>query len=177
MKGGGKITFQFNGMCGEFSCRNRKPHSHDAPIGTRPPHGAVSVIGERGDILDIEHQRETELLDEPAKHFDAGKRRWSLLPLQPLQQIIDVFEYGATLKKPTPYGANNWFGGMSYTRMYDSVLRHMVAWRDGEDIDPESRLMHLAHAGCDILMLIFFVMFRPQFDDRARVQKTEAGTE
>lgn len=112
-----------------------------------------------------------ELKDEPAKHYDVGKRRWSLLPLEPLRQIIDVFEYGATQKKPKAYGENNWFGGMSWTRMYDSIQRHLTSWRDGEDTDPESGKPHLAHAGCDILMLIFFTLFRPAFDDRPRIEK------
>ena len=32
-------------------------------------------------------------------------------------------------------------------------MRHLIAWRKGELIDPESKLPHLAHAGCNLIFL------------------------
>jgi hypothetical protein len=43
---------------------------------------------------------------------------------------------------------------VSSTVYYDAALRHLMAWFDGETIDPESGLSHLAHvmACCNILL-------------------------
>jgi len=44
------------------------------------------------------------------------------------------------------YGRFNWRQHMvSSTVYYDAAQRHLFAWFDGEDIDPESGLSHLAH--------------------------------
>ena len=47
-------------------------------------------------------------------------------------------------------GYHNWRDGLDWTRVSSAVLRHLSAWHGGEDIDPESGLSHLAHAGCGI---------------------------
>jgi hypothetical protein len=85
------------------------------------------------------------------KH-DTGKLRYGLLPPQPLRQIVKVFSFGA--KK---YGDYNWShvdNGIS--RYTDALLRHIEAWRSGEKYDPETGFHHLAHAGANILFLLFF---------------------
>jgi hypothetical protein len=53
------------------------------------------------------------------------------------------------------YGAYNWRDtGVCATTYISAIMRHLDAWRDGEDIDPESGVTHLAHiaASCNILM-------------------------
>ncbi len=82
---------------------------------------------------------------------DAGKIRFSLLPLQPVIEIIKVLEYGA--KK---YAPDNWQKvPHSRTRYFDACQRHILAWWDGEKTDPESGLPHLAHAACCLLFLMW----------------------
>jgi hypothetical protein len=45
------------------------------------------------------------------------------------------------------YGRSNWRGcGVRASIYYDACRRHMDAWFEGETIDPESGLPHLAHA-------------------------------
>ena len=85
------------------------------------------------------------------RKFDAGKPRWSLLPIRAVQQIIEVLEVGAR-----KYDVDNWKRVPdASTRYYDALMRHVHAWRDGEKTDPETGLHHLAHAGCCLLFLLW----------------------
>lgn len=84
------------------------------------------------------------------KKFDAGKDPWDLVPWEAVEQIVRVLEHGRA-----KYGAWNWVGVDQYRRRYFSaLLRHLMAWRRGESVDPESGLPHLAHAGCCILFML-----------------------
>jgi hypothetical protein len=96
------------------------------------------------------------------KH-DAGKAPLSLVDRGAIEEIAQVLAFGA--KK---YAAHNWRGGIAYSRLLDAALRHLYAFSDGEDIDPESGLSHVAHAGCCIVFLLGMIQDRPDMDDRYR---------
>ena len=66
---------------------------------------------------------------------DQDKVRVELLPSAPLIMIGDVLTFGA--KK---YADHNWRGGFDYSRLLGANLRHILAFNDGEDLDPESGL-------------------------------------
>lgn len=82
------------------------------------------------------------------KH-DSEKPSISLIPRQAIEQEALVMMFGA--KK---YGKNNWRQGLAYSRLIDAALRHILAYADGEDLDPETGLPHLAHARCCMAMLM-----------------------
>ncbi len=84
-----------------------------------------------------------------AVKFDEGKTPLELLPFEALEEIGKVLEFGAQ-----KYAANNWREGFKWTRLVGSCLRHLFQWARGIDIDPETGLSHLAHAGCNIVFLI-----------------------
>jgi len=86
--------------------------------------------------------------DEGMKHDD-GKLMWDLLPLDAVEQIVEIMTYGA--KK---YAPNNWQKVRS-NRYYAALMRHLVAEYKGEDYDIESGFLHLAHAACNILFLLW----------------------
>lgn len=45
------------------------------------------------------------------------------------------------------YGRSNWrSAGIRASIYYDACRRHLNAWFEGEDVDPDSGLPHLAHA-------------------------------
>jgi len=100
-----------------------------------------------------------------AVKFDSGKTDWSLMPFEAVEEINKVLEFGA--KK---YAAHNWTqgDGFRYTRVLNSLFRHLFAWSRGEDLDPESGLSHLAHAGCNIIFLIYYNKYKDRYrnDDR-----------
>lgn len=107
-----------------------------------------------------------EQLKIPVKHDDS-KRDWSLLPMEAVEEIVKVLEFGA--KK---YAADNWRegSGFSWLRVANSLRRHLYAWLRGEDRDPETGLSHLAHAGCNVLFLLHYTQNKQRFknDDRKK---------
>lgn len=106
-----------------------------------------------------------EKLVTAIKH-DAGKRDWSLAPYDSIEEIIKVLEFGA--KK---YAKDNWKQGegFKYSRTFNAIMRHMLAFMRGEDNDPETGLSHWAHVGCNVLFILHFVLNKDKYatcDDR-----------
>ncbi len=102
-----------------------------------------------------------------AQKYDQGKTDWSLMPWDAVEEINKVLDFGA--KK---YAAHNWKvdGGFKWTRVFGSLCRHIFAWARGEDLDHESKLPHLAHAGANILFLLHYAKNKTTYpkDDRQK---------
>ena len=81
--------------------------------------------------------------------FDQGKTRYDLLAPDALDAIAKVFTYGAE-----KYAPRNWERGMEWGRIYAALQRHLWAFWGGEDTDPETGMLHVAHAGACIVMLL-----------------------
>lgn len=78
----------------------------------------------------------------PKSAFGMTKPSASLVPPVAIIQEAAVFGLGAA-----KYGAFNWRETSVSARVYlDAALRHAMAWADGEEVDPESGVSHLAHA-------------------------------
>lgn len=92
---------------------------------------------------------------------DGGKPPMSLIDRSALEQIANVLAFGAQ-----KYDAHNWRQGIAYSRLIDAALRHLYAFADGEDLDPESGLPHIAHAGCCVVFLLGMMKAHPELDDR-----------
>jgi len=84
------------------------------------------------------------------KH-DQEKPDLSLLPKEFLEEVARAFMHGE--KK---YGRYNYLGGMDWHRLIAASMRHITAFQDGENLDPESGLNHLGHAGACIAMLLTY---------------------
>lgn len=98
-----------------------------------------------------------------APKFDASKVRVDLLPVGPMMQVAEVFTFGA--KK---YFADSYRQGetVAWSRTYGSILRHLMSFWNGEDKDSESGLLHLAHAGTQLFILMEHVAHNKNKDDR-----------
>lgn len=85
--------------------------------------------------------------------FDGGKLRWVLLPWKGLTSVVRVLEFGA--KK---YAVDNWKKVPDAENRYrEALLRHVVAYATGEEVDPETGEPHLAHAAyCILFLLLWF---------------------
>lgn len=84
--------------------------------------------------------------------FDGGKLKWELLPLEAVEKIVEVLTYGA--KK---YAPNNWKGLEEPIERYmGALLRHLSAWRQGQEVDEESGLPHVAMMATNALFLVWF---------------------
>lgn len=85
---------------------------------------------------------------------DCNKPRTDLLPASALLEVSRVLAFGA--KK---YGAWNWQSVPDGRHRYcAAALRHIFASMDGERMDNESGLPHLAHAACCLLFLLWIDM-------------------
>ena len=86
------------------------------------------------------------------KH-DLQKPRWSLLPWRALSAVVAVLEHGA--RKYSPGGWMAVIGGAGGEQRYaDALERHLVAWRLGERVDPDSGLPTLALVATNALFLL-----------------------
>lgn len=90
------------------------------------------------------------MYNDPKGIAGSHKTPLALIPPVAMEQTALVLKLGAT-----KYGAFNWRKtGVCASTYLSAMMRHLNAWRDGEDLDPESGITHLAHvaANCNILM-------------------------
>ncbi len=83
------------------------------------------------------------------RKFDNNKLEYGLLPPLALEETVKVLTFGAQ-----KYERDNWQRVPDSKRRYfDALQRHVWAWKQGEQIDQESGLPHLAHAMCCLMFL------------------------
>lgn len=81
---------------------------------------------------------------------DSGKLPWRLLPFDAVREVVKVLQKGAE-----KYSENNWVHVEgARDRYFDALMRHVIAWYEGEQNDSEWNLNHLAHGSCCILFLL-----------------------
>ena len=102
-----------------------------------------------------------EIPQGTALKFDVDKLPLNLLSTEAMNQTAAVLAFGAQ-----KYAAHNWRAGFAWSRPLAAAMRHLTAFNDGEDRDPESGLSHLAHAACCIMFLLEFEKTHPHLDDR-----------
>lgn len=81
--------------------------------------------------------------------FDTDKLRYDLIPVSATRGLASVLTYGAKKYKP-----GNWKLVDDKDKYIAALYRHLDAWRDGEKVDEESGLSHLAHAMTNIAFLL-----------------------
>ena len=107
-----------------------------------------------------EHEIKEKQLSAGTK-FDNGKPPLSIIPREALEGCAKAFDYGSR-----KYDRNNFKKGIQLTRILDATLRHVTAYLDGENLDPESNLSHLDHALASLSMAKYMEVNRPEMDDR-----------
>lgn len=88
---------------------------------------------------------------EKALRYNQGKLKWSLVHYKSLEPMIRVLEYGS--KK---YAAWNWQKGLNREEILESMMRHLVALMDHQEIDPESQEHHIGHLFCNCMFYSYF---------------------
>lgn len=101
------------------------------------------------------------MADGGGKRHNSGKAPVHLLPPMPLKATAEVWGFGAQ-----KYESWNWARGMPWSVPYACAMRHLMAWYEGEDLDPESGLPHLDHVACNIMMLQQYRETYKEGDDR-----------
>ena len=93
--------------------------------------------------------REAAAQPKGTKH-DTDKPDYSLLPFAALDELVKVLTYGA--KK---YSRDNWRAVPDFKHRYlAAALRHIGAHARGEEKDPETGYLHLAHATATLMFLV-----------------------
>jgi len=94
-----------------------------------------------------------------------GKPPLDLLSSHALLEMAKVMGWGITEKIPT-YAPHNWRKGVPWSDLYAATLRHLLSWNSREDNAIDSNLPHLAHALCNLMMLMEYAETHPELDDR-----------
>lgn len=118
---------------------------------------AVPILKDSGFIetrdksgLDVEALKQRLSAENPKEAQGRKKCPMHLLSPSAMRETANALGSGAA-----KYGARNYrTAGVNATTYVAAILRHVTAWNDGEDLDPESGLSHIAHAAacCDILL-------------------------
>lgn len=85
--------------------------------------------------------------------FDAGKPPMHLLPWDALEVVAQVFGAGAA-----KYAPRNWELGMDAEIPLACEMRHISKEAQGEANDGETGLPHAAHAACNALMRLAYLV-------------------
>lgn len=102
-----------------------------------------------------------------ALRYDGEKLNIALIPVECITAIAEVFTFGAE-----KYERDNWRKGMAWSRSYNSAMRHLLAFWQGENNDVESGLSHLAHAMVNLIFLYWYTLFFKQGDDRPKIKRS-----
>jgi len=88
------------------------------------------------------------------ENFDTGARRdvqvdkprYDLVPVSALKRLADLYARGAV-----KYGENNYQKGIPYSRVYASLFRHLIQFREGDKSED-----HLAAVAWNAFALMLY---------------------
>ncbi len=113
--------------------------------------------------------------NDPKGQAGSLKAPLGLVPPYAMEQTSWVHKLGAD-----KYGPWNWREtGVCASTYVNAILRHLNAWRDGESLDPESGITHLAHIACSANILMDAEVCGKLQDDRNKRptnDETEEGS-
>jgi hypothetical protein len=113
--------------------------------------------------------------NDPKGHAGSLKTPLGLIPSSAMEQVAWAHKLGAD-----KYGPWNWREtGVCASTYVNAIMRHLNAWRDGEDLDPESGFSHLAHIACSCNILMDAAAVGKLQDDRNKRptnDETEKGS-
>lgn len=79
----------------------------------------------------------------------------------------------AMLEGATKYGRHNYRAvGVRASVYYDATMRHLMAWWEGEDLDPDSGIHHVSKAIASLVVLRDAMLRDKLADDRPPVTKS-----
>lgn len=96
----------------------------------------------------------------PKDAIGRSKPSMHAVPPKPLFAIAATF-------KVLQYGLFNWREKPIRQSIYtDAIYRHLAAWRDGQDIDPDSGQSHMAHIAANSIIVMDATDYGTMIDDR-----------
>lgn len=106
---------------------------------------------------------ELELPDgNPKTVYGMSKPGIEGVPAAPLFMVGEVMRFGAA-----KYGLTNWrHDPISASVYYNAAMRHLFSWWDGDNLDTETGLPHLAHAAACLMIILDAGLTDDLNDDR-----------
>lgn len=95
-------------------------------------------------------------------------QRGSLAPPNALLELFAHYDKGSV-----KYGDHNWRGGMPWSWNYDALMRHLLAFWNGEDIDAETGSKHITAVAWHAIALSTYMDEHPELDDRLSTIKSK----
>ena len=89
--------------------------------------------------------------------------RFDLIPVGPLTDVAKLYGFGAT-----KYDDRNWEKGYDWSLSYAALMRHVTQFWNGEDLDEETQLPHLASVVFHALAMMEWLKTHPEFDNRPK---------
>lgn len=116
--------------------------------------GAVDERGNtlfvKDDAIGIIHHQEDRGADkDQSAKADKGKLELSLVNPELVKAVAEVRMYGTE-----KYGDSENWRKVEPKRYVDALYRHLLAYIEGNEVDEESGLSHLAHMACNISFLL-----------------------
>lgn len=96
----------------------------------------------------------------------AKPARYDLIPPKALELVARLYGRGAE-----KYEDHNWRAGYDWSLSYAALNRHLWAFWNGEDMDEEMGLPHLACVIFHAMTLLTYMDEHPEFDDRYSTRK------
>lgn len=101
---------------------------------------------------------------DPVTGGEKGQKEARLGGADPLAMMELAKVYGMGEEK---YARYNYLQGYPWSLSVDALFRHLLAFLGGEEVDPESGLLHTAHVAWHALTLTSFQQRGVGTDDRA----------
>lgn len=100
--------------------------------------------------------------ENPKKAFGDAKPGIGNVPASVLQELGPAMDEGAE-----KYGRYNWRDtSVQAETYYNSTIRHLMQWWEGEDIDPDSGISHVTKAIAGLFVLRDAMIHEKFIDDR-----------
>lgn len=103
---------------------------------------------------------------EKSLRYNKGKLKWSYVNFEALEPMVEVLMFGAE-----KYAPKNWQKGLDLEEILESMMRHLTALIDGEEVDPESGISHMGHIQCNSM---FFNYHLKKYRDHEKREKTSS---
>ena len=89
-------------------------------------------------------------MESKKNDFLDKKLRWDLLPLLEIEDIVKVYTSGSE-----KYGDNTWQGLPNGIERYKAaLLRHLVEYEKGNEVDEETGCLHLAQVAWNAIAML-----------------------
>lgn len=133
--------------------------SPDLPLVRPDP---APVCAEDHEVSAFATAHETVVVDAATGGRKGRKpERTDLLPFFALRLLAEHYGRGAE-----KYDDHNWRKGYAWSLSYGALLRHLFAWLNGEDRDPETGSLHTVAVAWHALALVEFQTLGLGTDDR-----------